>query len=166
MFLTRHGTPFLDVDASWCAERLFRNEAGQALGWNIHAGRSRRFRAHVAISTVMCPQKSSENCIQAHIHSTNTLPHINVYFSERQKCTTRGMSRSGRLVNNFFGRKKNERTNVLRTLQKYGGGSSFLLGGMAGPCTGSRGRLVDTSSGPRHVHWTDFEYAQPRHAFR
>ena len=28
----------------------------------------------------------------------------------------------------------------------------------------ARGRPVDTSSRPRHVHWTDFQYAQPRHA--
>ena len=46
-----------------------------------------RFRA---ISTVMYPQKSSQNCIQAHSHGTNTLLHINLYFSERLK-GTRGM---------------------------------------------------------------------------
>jgi len=45
----------------------------------------------------MYPQKSSENCIQAHIHGTNTLPHINLYFSERLK-GTRGMSRSRQLA--------------------------------------------------------------------
>ena len=31
---------------------------------------------------------SSQSCIQTDIHGTKTLPHINVYFSERRKGTT------------------------------------------------------------------------------
>jgi len=46
----------------------------------------------MAMSTVTCTCVSSKNCIQAHIHSANILPHIKVYFSERQSCATRRMS--------------------------------------------------------------------------
>jgi len=41
----------------------------------------------LAMSTVTYTYMSSQNCIQAHIHSTNTLLHINVYFLERLKGT-------------------------------------------------------------------------------
>ena len=52
-----------------------------------------------AISTVVYTQKLSQNCIQAHIHSSNILPHINLYFSERQKCATHS---PGHRTNSFF----------------------------------------------------------------
>jgi len=41
-----------------------------------------------------------------------------------------------------------------------------LVRGIAGHCAGPGGRPVDTSSGPRHVHWSDFQYAQPHHTQR
>ena len=114
----------------------------------------------LAMSTVTYTYVSSQNCIQAHIHSANILPHIKVYFSERLNCATRVMSRSRRLASNFPRNKNKTWPNsflVFRTIDLGGEEwASSLLGGTAVPCTWPGGRPVDTCSGARHLHWTDF----------